>query len=83
MEREDLSLQEYHAVELREELAQALADRQPGVKAIAANCQERLPYEDGFFDRVLAIHVLEHLPDLPRAPTKCGACCARAGARRS
>jgi SAM-dependent methyltransferase len=67
VEREDLSVQEYHAVELREELAQALAARQPGIRAIAANCQEKLPYEDGFFDRVLAIHVLEHLPDLPRA----------------
>jgi SAM-dependent methyltransferase len=64
---EDLSVQEYHAVELRQELADALRERVPGVQAIAANCQERLPYPDGHFDRVLAIHVLEHLPDLPRA----------------
>jgi ubiquinone/menaquinone biosynthesis C-methylase UbiE len=26
-----------------------------------------MPFEDGYFDRVIAIHVLEHLPDLPRA----------------
>jgi SAM-dependent methyltransferase len=66
-QHEDLAVQEYHAVELREELAETLQARLPQIHAVAANCQERLPYEQGFFDRVLAIHVLEHLPDLPRA----------------
>ena len=32
-----------------------------------ADCQQRLPFEDGSFDRALAIHVLEHLPNLPAA----------------
>jgi SAM-dependent methyltransferase len=64
---EELASQDYYAVELREELAEAIRERYPGVTAIAADCQERLPFDDGYFDRVLAVHVLEHLPDLPRA----------------
>ncbi|MDR2442392.1 MAG: class I SAM-dependent methyltransferase [Deltaproteobacteria bacterium] len=59
--------QDYYALELRPELCEAIKKKYPSVKAIAANCQERLPFEDGYFSRVLAIHVLEHLPDLPAA----------------
>ena len=64
---EDLSRQEYYAVELREELREAIHERYPSVEAIVADCQERLPFNDAYFDRVLAVHVLEHLSDLPRA----------------
>ena len=64
---ENLERQEYYAVELREELAENLGERFPGVTTLVADCQERLPFDDEFFDRVLAIHVLEHLPDLPAA----------------
>jgi SAM-dependent methyltransferase len=64
---EDLRRQDYYAVELREELVEAIRERYPEVTAIAADCQERLPFEDQYFDRVVAVHVLEHLPDLPRA----------------
>lgn len=39
----------------------------PGARVQAGDCQERLPYDDEYFDRVLAIHVLEHLPNLPAA----------------
>jgi len=55
----------YHALELREEMTRTLAERHPEVTAVTGDCQQRLPYEDGSFDRFLAIHVLEHLPDLP------------------
>lgn len=41
--------------------------RFPGVLTTVGDCQRRIPYEDGYFDRVIAIHVLEHLPDLPSA----------------
>jgi SAM-dependent methyltransferase len=64
---EDISRQEYHANELRPELCRQIQELFPGVTAIAGDCQLGLPYEAGYFDRILAIHVLEHLPNLPAA----------------
>jgi SAM-dependent methyltransferase len=64
---EAVGRQEYVAVELREELAGRLRASFPTVETLVADCQERLPFEEASFDRVLAIHVLEHLPDLPAA----------------
>jgi SAM-dependent methyltransferase len=64
---ENLEHQEYYAVELREGLAESMGASFPTVTTLVADCQKRLPFDDGFFDRVLAIHVLEHLPDLPAA----------------
>lgn len=64
---EDLSRQDYHCIELRENMARAIQERYPNVQTAVGDCQRRIPYEDAFFDRVVVIHVLEHLPDLPRA----------------
>ena len=64
---EDVSQQEYHCVEYRENLAADLHKNHPSVTVVVTDCQKRLPYDDGYFDRALAIHVLEHLPDLPAA----------------
>jgi len=64
---EDLSSQEYHAVELREDMARAIRRDFPSVVTVVADCQQRLPYDDATFDRAIAVHVLEHLPNLPAA----------------
>ena len=64
---EDLSSQEYHAVELREDMAKAIRRDFPSVVTVVGDCQQRLPYEDATFDRAVAVHVLEHLPNLPAA----------------
>ena len=64
---EDLATQEYYAVELRENMAEAIRRDFPAATTIVADCQRDLPYKDADFDRAIAIHVLEHLPDLPAA----------------
>jgi len=62
---EDLSAQEYHALELRETMAEAIRRDFASAITVVADCQQRLPYDDASFDRAIAIHVLEHLPKLP------------------
>jgi SAM-dependent methyltransferase len=66
-EWEDLATQEYHCNELRPELVEELRRKHPGVHAALGDCQEGLDFPDAHFDRVIAIHVLEHLPNLPKA----------------
>jgi SAM-dependent methyltransferase len=58
---------DYYALELRENMSAEIRRRFPGVHTITGDCQKRLPFPDDHFERVLAIHVLEHLPNLPAA----------------
>lgn len=64
---EPLDRQEYHCIELRESMAQEIRHRFPSVTTVNGDCQKRIPYVDAFFDRVVVVHVLEHLPNLPGA----------------
>jgi SAM-dependent methyltransferase len=57
----------YHCNEFRENMAADIKRRFPNVQTVVADCQKRMDFADGYFDRYLAIHVLEHLPDLPAA----------------
>jgi SAM-dependent methyltransferase len=56
----------YFALEMRENMAARIAEEHPAVHVMVGDCQERLDFADGAVDRCVAIHVLEHLPDLPR-----------------
>jgi SAM-dependent methyltransferase len=57
----------YHCNEYRENMAAEIRRRFPRVQTVVGDCQQRLGFTDGFFDRVIAVHVLEHLPNLPAA----------------
>jgi SAM-dependent methyltransferase len=58
---------EYHCNEYRENMAAEIRRRFPKVKTVVGDCQRRMDFPDGHFDRYIAVHVLEHLPDLPAA----------------
>ena len=57
----------YYANEFRPNMAAEIERRHPRVKVVPGDCQQPLPFADGFFDRAIAVHVLEHLPNLPAA----------------
>lgn len=57
----------YYCNELRDNMAAELRRRFPNVHTVVGDCQQRMDFPDGFFDRYIAIHVLEHLPNLPAA----------------
>jgi SAM-dependent methyltransferase len=67
LEFEDARDQDYVALELRPEMAEVIAERYPHVSTVTGDVEQRLPFDDASFDRVVAIHVLEHLPNLPAA----------------
>lgn len=67
LEFEDGRRGHYVALELRPEMAAELRRKYPYVTTLNANIEEGLPLAANEFDRVLAIHVLEHLPNLPAA----------------
>ncbi len=55
----------YYCNEFRENMAAEIRRRFPNVQTVVGDCQLRMSFADGFFDRVIAVHVLEHLPNLP------------------
>jgi ubiquinone/menaquinone biosynthesis C-methylase UbiE len=48
-------------------MAAEIRRRFPSVTVVSGDCQRSIPYDDNYFDRIVIIHVLEHLPDLPAA----------------
>ena len=70
LEYEDLTPEQevnYVALELRENMAERIRERYTSIQTYVGDCQIKLNFADDHFDRILAIHVLEHLPNLPEA----------------
>lgn len=55
----------YYANELRENMAEGIRRAFPRIQTVVGDCQKPMGFTDGFFDRIIAVHVLEHLPNLP------------------
>jgi SAM-dependent methyltransferase len=68
---------EYYALELRENMGAEIRRRFPRVRTLIGDCQKRLLCAEDYFDRVLAIHVLEHLPNLPAAVRELHRVCSK------
>lgn len=64
---EDLTRQQYHCLEIRPEFCEQLRHNNAIAGVTLGDIQERTPFEDKSFDRIIAIHVLEHLRNLPVA----------------
>lgn len=56
--------QNYSVLELRENMLSDLHKKYPCVEGVIGDAQES--FGENCYDRIIAIHVLEHLPDLPR-----------------
>ncbi len=61
----DYQNRNYYAMDIRENLLKILSKEHPNIKTIVGDCEKQLNFENNFFDRIIAIHVLEHLPNLP------------------
>lgn len=57
--------QHYYALELRENMAAEIRSNFPRINVIVGDCQKQMDFAEGSMDRVIAVHVLEHLPNLP------------------
>ncbi len=55
----------YIGIELRENMAKEIKKNYPFVKILVGDCQKNIDYPNNYFDRIIAIHLLEHLPNLP------------------
>ncbi len=65
---EDLNKQEYYCLEYREEFCKELRKVFfPTDRVTCGDIQKTQRWADATFDRIIAIHVLEHLLDLPAA----------------
>jgi SAM-dependent methyltransferase len=69
----------YVALELRKNMADQIRLRFPRVQVLVGDIQQGLEFPDGYFDRIVAVHLLEHLPDLPRAVRELRRLCDAAG----
>lgn len=64
---ENLSKQEYSVLEINPSMANICKNRYPLIKVIVGDIQDKSLFKEETFNRIIAIHVLEHLNNLPLA----------------
>ena len=55
------------ATDIRENMIIALKNNHPEIHTRIEDCSQHIGFPNDYFDRVIAIHVLEHIPNLPAA----------------
>ena len=50
----------YYAMDIRQNLLQIISKEHPEINTILGDCEKKINFENNFFDRVIAIHILEH-----------------------
>lgn len=73
------SLDGYACLEERASFCEVLRGILPPEAVFHGDIQERQPWPDGHFERIIAIHILEHLRDLPAALAEIDRLLAREG----
>jgi ubiquinone/menaquinone biosynthesis C-methylase UbiE len=64
---EDQNIQTYYQLDYREEFCKLIRDNTKSNLVFCDDIQSKTQFENSTFDRVLTVHVLEHLPNLPAA----------------
>ncbi len=64
---ENLEIQDYFCLEYREEFCKEIRKIHPPEKVFCGDIEVKQAWPDSKFDRIIAIHILEHLKNLPVA----------------
>lgn len=64
---ENHNIQTYYQLDYREEFCRLIRENTKSDLVFCDDIQNKTQFEDSSFDRVLSVHVLEHLPNLPAA----------------
>lgn len=67
LDYENLKYQKYYCLELRKNMIEEIKKKNANVNFVIGDIQKKTKFKDNNFDRIIAIHVLEHLPNLPKA----------------
>lgn len=63
---ENLNFQKYYAMELRKNMLSQIKLKYRNVNCILGNIQKKMSFTNEYFHRIIAVHVLEHLNNLPK-----------------
>ena len=62
---ENLKFQNYYVADIRKNMLDQIKIKYNKINIIECDIQKKMNFRDNYFQRVNAIHVLEHLPNLP------------------